>query len=210
MRQSSSLLLAGMLALAGPALLAQTAQAQSLRCDKLCANWVLDAAASTDVSAAIDAAVASYKEEKVRRIRSGNDIASLERAELEEGLGPMRSRPQREELRTQLQQQLKVPGQLRLSVNDDVVLVDEGGTSPRRFEPGQPYSRVDSIGTAKITIRLQGSVFEVVENYGKGRSNRESYAAADKGARLTVTRTLSRPGMKDIKIQSVYAPAAAG
>ena len=118
-------------------------------------------------------------------------------------------RPQREELRTQLQQQLKVPAQLRLSVNDDVVLVDEGGTSPRRFEPGQPYSRVDSIGTAKITIRLQGSVFEVVENYGKGRSNRESYAAPDKGARLTVTRTLSRPGMKDIKIQSVYAQAAA-
>ena len=58
MRQSSSLLLAGMLALAGPALLAQTAQAQSLRCDKLCASWVLDAAASTDVAAAIDAAVA--------------------------------------------------------------------------------------------------------------------------------------------------------
>jgi hypothetical protein len=209
MRQSSSLLLAGMLALAGPALLAQTAQAQSLRCDKLCASWVLDAAASTDVAAAIDAAVDTYKEEKVRRIRSGNDIASLERAELEEGLGPMRLRPQREELRTQLQHQLKVPAQLRLSLNDDVVLVDEGGTSPRRFEPGQPYSRVDSIGTAKITIRLQGSVFEVVENYGKGRSNRESYAAADKGARLTVTRTLSRPGMKDIKIQSVYAPAAA-
>lgn len=210
MRQSSSLLLAGMLALVGPVLLAQTAQAQSLHCDKLCANWALDAAASTDVSAAIDAAVESYKEEKIRRIRSGNDIASLERAELEEGLGPMRSRPQREELRTQLQHQLKVPTQLRLSVNDDVVLVDEGGTSPRRFEPGQPYSRVDSIGTAKITIRLQGSVFEVVENYGKGRSNRESYAVADKGVRLTVTRTLSRPGMKDIKIQSVYAPATAG
>jgi hypothetical protein len=134
----------------------------------------------------------------------------MARAELEEGLGPMRSRPQREQLRTQLQGQLRVPEHVRLSVDDDVVLVDEGGKTPRRFEPGQPYSRVDSIGTAKITIRLQGSVFEVTENYGKGRSNRESYAMAPKGGQMVVTRTLARPGMKDVKITSVYTPASAG
>jgi len=210
MRPSYSLLFTGLLSLLVCVALPQTARAQSLRCDKLCASWVLDPAASTDVAAAIDTAVESYKEEKVRRIRSGNDIESMARAELEEGLGPMRSRPQREELRTQLQGQLRVPDQVRLSVDDDVVLVDEGGKTPRRFEPGQPYSRVDSIGTAKITIRLQGSVFEVTENYGKGRSNRESYALAPKAGHLVVTRTLSRPGMKDVKIVSVYTPATAG
>ena len=207
MRLFRPLLLTGLMSFA---LLPQVALAQSLRCDKLCASWVLDPTASTDVAAAIDSAVDTYKEEKVRRPRSGNDIASMARAELEEGLGPMRSRPQRDELRTQLQQQLKVPEKVRLAVDDEVVLVDEGAKSPRRFEPGQPYSRVDSVGTAKITIRLQGSVFEVIENYGKGRSNRESYAAAPKGGNLIVTRTLSRPGMKDIKIISVYAPAGAG
>lgn len=210
MRSIRPLLLTGLMSLAGAAALPQAALAQALRCDKLCASWTLDPGASTDISAAIDAAVESYKEEKVRRPRSGSDIESMARAELEEGLGPMRSRPQREELRTQLQGQLKVPERVRLAVDDDVVLVDEGGKAPRRFEPGQPYSRVDSIGTAKITIRLQGSVFEVTENYGKGRSNRESYAMAPKGGQLIVTRTLARPGMKDIKIISVYTPAAAG
>lgn len=189
-----------------------TAWSQADPCARLCGAWRLDPAASTDVTAAIAMTVESYKEDKPRHARglNSNDIAVLARAEIEESLGPLHSRPQREELHEQLQRQVRVPGTVSLRLDDDVLVVDEGGSSPRRFEPGRPYSRVDAVGTARISIRFKGPVFEVIEDYGKGRSNRETYTADSKGNRLVVTRTIARPGMKDLRIQSIYVPAAPG
>ena len=189
-----------------------TARAQTDPCARLCGAWSLDPAASTDVTTAIATTVDAYKEDKPRHARglNSNDIAVLARAEVEESLGPLHSRPSRDELRDQLQRQVRVPATVSLRLDDDVLVVDEGGSSPRRFEPGRPYSRVDSVGTARITIRFKGPVFEVIEDYGKGRSNRETYAADTKGTRLVVTRAISRPGMKDLKVQSIYVPAAPG
>lgn len=211
MRHARPLLLALLLTCAGWAA-PDPAWSQSDACAKLCGTWSLDQAASADVATAISAAVESYKEDKPRHARglNSNDLAVLARAEVEESLGPLHSRPPREELREQLQRQVQVPASVSLRMDDDVVVVDEGGRSPRRFEPGRPYSRVDSVGTAKITIRLKGPVFEVIEDYGKGRSNRETYTVDPKGSRLVVTRAISRPGMKDLRVQSIYLPAATG
>jgi hypothetical protein len=175
-------------------------------CGKLCGSWTLLSAESSDVAAVIADAVAGYKEEKIRTVRHRSaDLAAMAQAELEESLGPLRLRPQRDELHKQLTQQLVIPEHLNVRLVDAVVVLDEQRSSPRRFEAGEPYSRVDSIGTAKITIRRQADELLVNEDYGRSRSNRELYKVAPKGERLVVTRTIERPGLKTLVIRSVYA-----
>ena len=133
-----------------------TALAAQAPCGKLCGSWALVEAESSDVAAVIADAVAGYKEEKIRTVRHRSaDLAVMAQAELEESLGPLRMRPQRDDLHKQLTQQLVIPEHLRVSLAETIVVVDEQRGSPRRFEAGEPYSRVDSIGTAKITIRRQ-------------------------------------------------------
>ena len=187
-----------------------TALAAQAPCAKLCGSWSLVEAESSDVAAVIADAVASYKEEKIRTVRHRSaDLAVMAQAELEESLGPLRMRPQRDDLHKQLTQQLVIPEHLNVRLADAVVVLDEQRGSPRRFEAGEPYSRVDSIGTAKITIRRQPDELLVSEDYGRSRSNRELYKVAPKGNRLVVTRTIERPGLKTLSVRSVYAPDVA-
>ena len=175
-----------------------TALAAQAPCGKLCGSWALVEAESSDVAAVIADAVAGYKEEKIRTVRHRSA-----------DLGPLRMRPQRDDLHKQLTQQLVIPEHLRVSLAETIVVVDEQRGSPRRFEAGEPYSRVDSIGTAKITIRRQPDELLVSEDYGRSRSNRELYKVAPKGNRLVVTRTIERPGLKTLIVRSVYAPDVA-
>ena len=186
------------------------AMAAVVPCGKLCGVWTLVETESTDVAAVIADAVAGYKEEKIRTVRHRSaDLAVMAQAELEESLGPLRMRPQRDDLHKQQTQQLVIPEHLRVSLAEAIVVVDEQRSSPRRFEAGEPYSRVDSIGTAKITIRRQPDELLVSEDYGRSRSNRELYKVAPKGNRLVVTRTVERPGLKTLIVRSVYAPDVA-
>ena len=129
-------------------------------------------------------------------------------AELDESLGPLRTRPQRDELRQQLTRQLVIPGTLRIAVDGEEIVLDEGRSSPRRFYPGEPYARVDAMGTAKITAAWARANFQVIEKYDSHRSNRETYAVDQRSGNLVVTRVVERPGMKDIVLRSVYLPAA--
>ena len=187
-----------------------SALAAAAPCSKLCGSWTLLAGESSDVAAVIADAVAGYREEKIRTMHHRTaDLAVLAQAELDESLGPLRMRPQRDDLHKQLTQQLVIPEHLNLSLADAIVVLDEQRGSPRRFEAGEPYSRVDSIGTAKITIRRQSDELLVKEDYGRSRSNRELYKVAPKGDRLVVTRTIDRPGLKTLVVHSVYALDAA-
>lgn len=192
------------------ALASVSAHAEAPACGKLCARWQLDVQASTDPAAAIATAVAAYKEEKLKRHHSPpSDLAGMAKAELEESLGPMRARPQREELRTELTHLVVIPAQLRLAMDGEDMLIDEGHGGPRRFTPDEPYSRVDDHGTAEITVKWQRGSFVVRENYKKKGSNRETYALDPKGEHLIVTRSIERPSMPDLVLRSVYNPAAA-
>jgi len=177
-------------------------------CGRLCAAWQLDAAASGDPQAAIDTAVAAYKEEQPKRRRfSGSDIAALTKAELEDSLGPMRERPMRDELRKDLSRLLVIPATLRISQSGDEVKLDEGRGGPRSFDLDEAYSRVDEVGTAEISAQLKSDGFSVREKYKKGRgSNREAYQLEPRTDRLIVTRTVSRPKMPDIVLRSIYRP----
>ena len=176
-------------------------------CGKLCARWQLDAAASTDPTDAINAAMAAYKEEKIRRRRtSSSDLAALANAELDDSLGPLRQRPEREELREQLARQLVIPQELRFTVDGEDIVLDEGRSSPRRFHPGEPYARVDSVGTARISIQWQQGAFVIHEDYKRSRSNRESYAVETRGERLIVTRSIERPALPSLVVRSIYRP----
>ena len=183
--------------------------ATSTPCGKLCAHWQLDAPASTDPTDAINAAMAAYKEEKIRRRRtSTSDLATLANAELDESLGPLRRRPEREELHEQLARQLVIPKELRFAVEGEDVVLDEGRSSPRRFHPGEPYARVDSVGTARISIQWQQGTFVVYEDYKRNRSNRETYAIEPRGERLIVTRSIERPALPNLVVRSIYRPLA--
>lgn len=176
-------------------------------CGALCAGWQLDPSASADPKAAIDTALAGYKEEKPRRRRPPpSDFAGLAKAELDDSLGPMHERPMRDELRQQLTRQLTVPETLHISQAGDEILIDEGGKSPRRFDLEESYSRVDSVGTAEVSARLSGNSFTVRENYKRGRDNRETYEFDAHTDRLVVTRTIARPSMPKLVLKSVYRP----
>jgi hypothetical protein len=178
-------------------------------CGRLCASWQLDAAASGDPQAAIETAVAAYKEEQPKRHRYfGSDIAALTKAELEDSLGPMRERPMRDELRKDLTRLLVLPATLRISQSGDELRLDEGRGGPRSFDLDEPYSRVDEMGTAEISAQLKRDGFSIREKYRKGRgSNREAYQLEPRTDRLVVTRTVSRPKMPDIVLRSIYRPA---
>lgn len=178
-------------------------------CGRLCATaWKLDVAASTDVADAIEDALDDYKEEKIKRRRtpSGSDYAAIAKAEMDESLGPLRQRPIREELREEVTRRLVIPETLKISQDEDELRIDEGRSTPRRFDLRESYSRVDSLGTAEIKARWTGGSFVVTEDYRKGRSNREAYAVDAKSGLLTVTRTLSRPALPKIVVQSLYRP----
>jgi hypothetical protein len=176
-------------------------------CGRLCAAWQLDAAASTDPQAAIDDAVDEYKEEKPRRRRaSPSDFSALAKAELDESLGPMHERPFRDELRAELTRRLVIPETLRVSQEGGEIRLDEGRGAPRRFDLEEPYSRVDSLGTAQISAKFQGGNLTIREDYKKKGANREVYSLDTRSDRLTVTRTIQRPSMPDIIVKSIYRP----
>ena len=184
-----------------------TGHASTPVCGRLCARWELDAAASDNPITAIDKALLSYKEEKPRRRHMPSDITGMANAELDESLGPFRQRPQKDELREQLSQVLVIPPAVAIRVDGDEIIV-EAGRSTRRFEPGEPYSRVDKIGTAEITAKWQHEGFQVRESYKKGRDNREAYTFDAKSERLIVTRTIDRPSLPTITVKSIYHAAA--
>jgi hypothetical protein len=184
-------------------------QAATPECARLCTAWQLDEAASGDPVAAINVALAGYKEEKLRRRPAPpSDLAGLARSELDDSLGPLRQRPQREELREQLTHLLVIPQQLRVRVEGDEVLIDEGRGAPRRFDPDEPYSRIDALGTAKISAQWQHGSFVIREGYKRSRNNRETYVVDPHGDRLVVTRSVERPAMPDLILRSVYRPLA--
>lgn len=193
------LLAALLLAIASPAAMAEVSG-----CASLCGRWQLDAAQSTAVAPAVDAALDSYTDPRAKHLRKGkaNDPVDQIRVDMERSLGPIHDRPQRDDLRSELLTLLGAPPQLNLDARGSDIVI-QGGELTRRLSPGTPRARVDAIGTAKISASWKSGRLTVTERYDRKRIYSETYAQRDDGA-LLVTREVKRPGLKQLRIVSVY------
>ncbi len=175
-------------------------------CATLCGNWQLDSTLSDTVEPVVDAALATYKAPRARRIpnASSDDTAGRIEVEMERSLGPIHDRPGRAALRSELLLRLTVPQKLNLEGRGEGLAIQGDGSLARRIVPGTPHSRVDANGTAKIRSNWKSSALVVSEDYGRRNSYTETYALQRKDATLLVTREVRRPGMKLLRIRSVY------
>lgn len=170
-----------------------------------CGEWALDATSSDDAQAVVDAAMSGYKPPRMRRPRfTPGDIESESAAELESSLFvPPGAR--RQELRDELLRLTRVPPALKLRQEGADIVIDQGPSDRRRFTPGEPHSRVDSRGTARIVAKLDRGALSVSESYDGKTGNRESYRAD--GATLVVTRVIERRGLPKLTLHSRYTAA---
>lgn len=174
-------------------------------CGSLCGRWQLDAALSTAVAPAVDAALDTYRDPRTKRIRkpSADDPLQQMEAEMERSLGPIRDRPERDGLRSELMALLQVPTQLNVDARGSDILIQGDSQTQRRYTPGTPRARVDAWGTAKIKTTWKSNRLAVSERYDKKRTYSEVYSLQD-GSTLLVIREIERPGLKPVRIQSVY------
>jgi hypothetical protein len=175
-------------------------------CATLCGNWQLETTLSDAVEPMVDAALSTYKAPRAKRIPNADsdDMAGRINEEMERSLGPIHARPGRAELRSELLLRLTVPQKLNLEGRGEGLAIQGDGALARRISPGTPHSRVDANGTAKIRSSWKSGALVVSEDYGRKNSYSETYTLQRKDATLLVTREVRRPGMKPLRIRSVY------
>lgn len=203
-RAAAALLLVLALPLAGCAA-TTSARGAAVACAP-CGEWRL--ASADDAAAAIDAALQRYKPPRFRRPRAAyGDIQAESEAELQASL----DRPPaqyRQELREELEKLVPAPAGLRLRQDGEDLVIEPAAGPSRRLTPGEPHSRVDALGTARIVGRWRHNGLEVVDDYDRrGTSNRESYLVDPASGHLRVTRSFERRGMPDLVLHSEYVPA---
>jgi hypothetical protein len=145
-------------------------------CAWLCGNWVLDTARSEAVEPVVDAALARYKE-------AGRQAKTL--------------------VRTQLVALLTPAAALTLAEQGDQVLIRAGDHPERRVFPGEPHSRVDAQGTAKVRADWKKDALVVNESYDSKHEQAETFALLPDGT-LQVTLVMERPEAKSMRLRSVY------
>lgn len=172
-------------------------------CGPLCGAWKLDAAASDDPKARIDTAVAGFKEPKQPR-RPRPSMRDLDDSYIPpaEPLHP--GWTMRDELRDELRVEVAIPEQLTFAAEGADIVLTEGTRRPRRVQPDEPYSRVDTHGIATIRTRWSSAELSISESYDRGNSRQETYGIERATGRLVVTRTLKRERMPKLIIKSVY------
>jgi hypothetical protein len=162
---------------------------------RLSGTWSLDAAASDDPQGKLREAIATRKEPR----RPRRDT------QLDEVFVPDEPRDPRHE--TQVwESELAAPPVLTIAIQGSEFRVNSGERDTRVFAPGQPYARVDTRGTAKISSTWKGSSFEVRERYqryDRGGSRTEMYSL-DRTDRLVFTRIVQMPMFGTVTIHSVY------
>lgn len=179
-------------------------------CGPLCGDWVLDRARSDAVQPLVEAALKSYKPPRARRPRlpePENGAQAVANAQMERSLEELMEPPDVAELRKDLQRALPARETLRITGRNAEILIGAGEYPDRIVEPGRPHSRVDAEGTAEIKTRWKSGVLVITEKYDRKRELVESYKLQGDGS-LAVDRLIERPGLKDIRVQSVYVRSA--
>jgi hypothetical protein len=203
-------LLAVLMLVAFPAVAVQPAT-----CGSLCGSWRLDTTISAAVAPAVDAALRSYSDPRVRRparsqrSREGHLETTVEEidAALENSLGPMINRPVRADLRAELMSLLTPPVQLSLEARAADILIKGDGQLTRKLSPGTEKTRVNAEGSATILATWKSNRLTITERYDRKRRYNETYVLQAADGSLLVTREVQRPGMKPLRIQAVYRRA---
>lgn len=143
-------------------------------CAWLCGDWVLDVAASEVPEPVVDAALEKFRQHDIK-----------------------------EQVRAQLLAALRPPAALVLGEQGKQVLIRWDDSPDRRVFPGEPHSRVDAQGTAKIRGDWKKDALVVNESYGSKREQTETYALLPDGT-LQLTRVLQRPEAKSMRLRSIY------
>jgi hypothetical protein len=182
-------------------------------CGTLCGNWQLDTRATAEVAPAVDAALKSYTNPRARRpqrsqrLREGLPEDAIDQIDAanERSLGPILDRPVRGELRSELLSLLEPPARLNLDARGTDLVIQEDGQLARRLTPGTPRARVTSEGTATILVTWKkADRFTISEKFDRKRRYYEFYALQAADGSLLVTREVQRPGLKPLRLQSVY------
>ncbi len=159
-------------------------------CAWLCGNWVFDAANSDTSDAVVDAALEKYKEPSGSR-RSPQPGATFD--------GPQG----KAEFRAKLLADIAPPAALVLGERGDEILIKIEGLPDRRVFPGEPHSRVDSHGTAKIRADWKKDALVIDESYSGKHGQTETYALLPDGT-LLLTRVFEREGAKPMRQRLAY------
>lgn len=202
-----NLVAAALLCLLSPAVfrIATAAPTPSVTCPP-CGAWTLDWGGNAD--AAVDAALSRYEPPHPKRgFVPYGDIAAETEHEFQSSL----DRPppgHRDELRNNLLALTRAPDSLVLKLEGTAVVIEASPGGTRRVHPGEPHSRVDSLGTARINSRWRKGGLVVTESYDRRTSNSVTYAVDAARGRLTVTRVIQRRGLPDLTVRAEYVPAS--
>lgn len=175
-------------------------------CGTLCGSWQLDAGSREAALAAVEASLAKYKDPRPTRqsMPSANDPIEGIRAEMENSLGPIQRRPGREGLKAELLPRVMPPEKLVIEARGTDIILRTPERSERRLSPGVSHARVDAEGTAKIQCSWSDGKLIVSDKYDRRRQSIETYAVQRKDGTLVVTLEMRRPGLKALRIHSVY------
>lgn len=158
-------------------------------CAWLCGNWVLDAQRSDTTGAVVDSGLEKYKEP------SGSRRSPPPGAFNEPG--------SKAEFREQLLVELAPPPAIVLAERGDEILIKVEGNPDRRIYPGEPHSRVDSRGTAKLRADWKKDALVISESYSSKHEQTETYALQPDGT-LLLTRVFERAGARSMRQRLAY------
>lgn len=143
-------------------------------CAWLCGDWVLDTAASEAAEPVVDTALEKFREPDIKA-----------------------------QVKAQLLTLLNPPATLVLGEQGKQVRIRWDESPERRVFPGEPHSRVDAQGTAKIRADWKKDALIIQESYGSKREQTETYALLADGT-LQLTRVVERPEAKAMRLRSIY------
>ncbi len=174
-------------------------------CSTLCGRWVLDAAHTDAAEAALDTALATYKEPRPRRERgaAGHGPVGDVVADMERSIGPILDRPLRDDLRVELLGLVMPPATLEFDRRGPEILIRAPARGERRVSVDRPHARVDAAGTARISSSWKSGALVISERYDRKREYIETYTVQRDGS-LLVTRDVERPGLKDLRLKALY------
>ena len=122
----------------------------------------------------------------------------------EESLRPDFTRLQREELRSELEQMMRQPSELRIAASGKDIRVASSTGPGDRLTPGEPHSRVDRYGSAKISTNWKGSRLVVVERYDRKNQQETTFSLRSSDGALEVLQVITRSGLPRVSFRSVY------
>lgn len=184
--------------------------APTAACAALCGEWRLDTATSDDRGQVLDAAFEKFKDPKPRHRAApppDADVAAVGAILDEESLKPTFTRLPREQLRDELQQLMRQPATLTLSASGKDIRVASSGGPGDRLTPGQPHTRVDRYGTARISTSWKGAKLVVVEKYDRKNMQETTFSLRSSDGALEVQQVITRAGLPRVSFRSVYRNA---